>query len=537
MILAILRAQWLSMRTFRLKAKPASTIFAAITGLLFYGFWVFAAFAAQSFLANTENQENFDLVLSPTLLIVFLYWQLTPVLTATMGASLDLKKLLVYPVPHAHLFFIEVLLRLSTCMEMLLILTGIAVGIVRNPLLGGWAAVPRVVLAALLFVLINLLLSAGLRNLLERLMLRKRVREIMILLIVGVSVTPRFLLQSHFDFGKVKQVLAPVLFFPWGAAARVFLNEEVVRPVAVLAAFATLAYFFGRSQFNAGLRFDGESGKVAKPGIKTQRGLIEKVVLYPARFLPDPVAAIFEKETLSLSRMAPFRLIFVMGCSLGVILWLPRVFNGRATSPGFMNENVLTFASGYGVLVIGQLTYFNSFGFDRSAAQAWFSVPVPIGKTILGKNLAAVFFISLELMLTLLVTILFRVPLTLQKIGESFLVSAIAALYLISFGNVTSTRMPRALSPEKVNQGGSSKVMNALIMFCFPLVLSPVVLAYWARSVFESELIFYGLLALAAVFGGVLYWVAMGSASHAAWTRREKMLSDLSRGEGPVSVN
>jgi hypothetical protein len=304
-----------------------------------------------------------------------------------------------------------------------------------------------------------------------------------------------------------------------------------------LAVFAAVAYVFGRSQFNAGLRFDGHSGKVTKREIKAKQGIIEKIVRYPARFLPDPIGAIFEKETLSLSRMAPFRLIFLMGCSLGVILWLPRVFNGRASAPGFMNENVLTFASGYGVLVIGQLTYFNSFGFDRSAAQTWFSLPVPIGKTILGKNLAAAFFISLELVLTLFVTLLFRVPLTAQKVGESFLVSAIAALYLISFGNITSTRIPRALNPEKVSQGGSSKAMNALIMLCFPLVLSPVVLAYWARSVFNSELVFFALIALAAAAGGVLYWIAMGSASNAAWTRREKILKDLSRGEGPVSVS
>jgi ABC-2 type transport system permease protein len=537
MILAILRAQWLSMRTFRLSAKPASSVFSAITGLLFYGFWLFAAYAAQAFLANTANESYFDQVLSPALLIMFLYWQLTPVITATMGASLDLKKLLVYPVPHTQLFFIEVLLRVTTCVEMLLMLIGISIGIARNPSIGGWAAVPRVALAAGLYAGINLLLSMGLRNLLERLMLMKRVRELVILLIVGISVTPQFLLRSHFNFDRVKQYLSPVLYFPWGAAASMFLNREVGMAAAVLAMFAVVAYAFGLSQFNASLRFDGHSGKVRKPRIKTQRGVIERIVRFPAAFLPDPVGAIFEKETLSLSRMAPFRLIFLMGCSLGVILWLPRVLNGHANTPGFMNENVLTFASGYGVLVIGQLTYFNSFGFDRSASQTWFSLPVPIGKTILGKNLAAAFFIGMELLLTLLVTLIFRVPLTGKKIAESFCVSAIAALYLISFGNITSTRIPRSLNPEKVSQGGSSKAMNALIMLCFPFVLSPVVMAYWARSVFESEAVFYGLLALAAAFGAVLYWVAMESASNAAWTRREKMIDDLSRGEGPVSVS
>jgi ABC-2 type transport system permease protein len=537
MIGAILRAQWLSMRAFRSTGKPASAVFAAITGLLFYGFWVIAAYVAQAFLANAGNSEAFGQVLSPALLIVFLYWQVTPVITATMGASLDMKKLMVYPVPYSQLFFIEVILRVTTCIEMILMLIGISVGIVRNPTLGGWSAIPRVGLAAGIFLLFNLLLSMGLRSLLERLMLRKRVREIVILLIVAISVTPQVALRSHIRFEGIQRYLSPVLYFPWGAAARIFLNEEVWRPAAVLTLYAVCAYVFGRTQFHAGLRFDGHSSRTAKPGSKPKWGWIERVVRFPARYLPDPVGAVFEKETLSLSRMAPFRLIFLMGCSLGVILWLPRIINGRAASPGFMNDNVLTFASGYGVLVIGQLTYFNCFGFDRSAAQAWFSLPVPIGKTLLGKNLAAAFFITMEVLLTLVVTLLFRVPLTAQKVGESFFVSAIAALYLVSFGNITSTRIPRALNPEKVSQGGSSKAMNALIMLCFPFVLSPVVLAYWARSVFGGEVVFYGLLCLAAGIGGVLYWIAMESASSAAWTRREKILDDLSRGEGPVSVS
>ena len=137
MILAILRAQWLSMRAFRLRAKPASSIFSMVTSLLFYGFWLTAAFAAQAFLANPDNRGDFSQFLSPALLVVFLYWQVTPVITATMGASLDLKKLLVYPVPHGQLFFIEVMLRVTTCLEMLLMLAGASIGILRNPEIGG----------------------------------------------------------------------------------------------------------------------------------------------------------------------------------------------------------------------------------------------------------------------------------------------------------------------------------------------------------------------------------------------------------------
>jgi hypothetical protein len=75
------------------------------------------------------------------------------------------------------------------------------------------------------------------------------------------------------------------------------------------------------------------------------------------------------------------------------------------------------------------------------------------------------------------------------------------------------------------------------VLLCFPVVLSPVVIAFWARSVFDSELIFFLLLALAAVFGAIFYWVATGSAAGTARERREKILSDLSRDDGPVSIS
>jgi len=44
-----------------------------------------------------------ELYLEPTLLMCFLYWQLIPVLMASMGSSLEIKKLLVYPIPRGKL--------------------------------------------------------------------------------------------------------------------------------------------------------------------------------------------------------------------------------------------------------------------------------------------------------------------------------------------------------------------------------------------------------------------------------------------------
>jgi len=51
------------------------------------------------------------------LLMLFLYWQVVPLMLATTGSSLDLRKLRAYPIPDSQLFSIEVLLRVTAGVE------------------------------------------------------------------------------------------------------------------------------------------------------------------------------------------------------------------------------------------------------------------------------------------------------------------------------------------------------------------------------------------------------------------------------------
>src|SRR5258707_17888 len=103
MIFAILRAQLQSMRSL-LGTRRGGTIFSAVTGLFFYGFWALVAFGISLYFDGPANAPNFVPVLSSGLLFVMLYWQLAPVISAGFGASLELRKLLVYPIPHRKLF-------------------------------------------------------------------------------------------------------------------------------------------------------------------------------------------------------------------------------------------------------------------------------------------------------------------------------------------------------------------------------------------------------------------------------------------------
>jgi ABC-2 type transport system permease protein len=92
---------------------------------------------------------------------------------------------------------------------------------------------------------------------------------------------------------------------------------------------------------------------------------------------------------------------------------------------------------------------------------------------------------------------------------------------------------PRGLAAERVAAGGGRGVQGLLFLI-YPLALLPVGLAYLARYAFDSEIAFALILAGSAALGVAIYYMAMESAVRAAEARREKIMADLSTGEGPV---
>ncbi len=537
MIAAILRAQMLSMRSFRLDSRRRGAIISIITSVVWYGFWTFLAYTAEESYSAPEAGQLIRRSFPTGLMFVFLYWQLAPILSASLGASLDLKKLLVYPVLYGKLFVIEVLLRLTTCAEMLLILAGSAIGLLRNPVYGGVRAAPRIIAPLLAFILFNLLLSAGLRNLLERLLSHKRFREILMIMLVTGAALPQLLVATHPAGRGMGRFFtgAPRLFWPWTAAAQGALGQEILLSGLILTGWTVAAFAFGRWQFARSLRYDAQA--TARPE-KAGRALsrVEAFYRLPSLFLTDPLAAIVEKELRSLSRTPRFRMVFIMGFSFGLLVWLPITLGGGHAASA-VSDHYLTIVSVYALTLLGQVSYLNTFGFDRSAAQLYFSAPIPIARSFVGKNIAAALFILVEMLAVTLASLVLRIRVAPGAIAEAFAVTAIVGVYLLAIGNVSSVHFPRAMNPERVSHGGAASRMQALIFLFYPIALLPVSLAFWARYVFGSQLIFMLILAFAAGLGAIVYWIAMESAVQAAVQRREKILMELSRTEGPVATD
>lgn len=534
MIWAILKAQLLSFRGMGM-SRNAASLLGFIPVLCFYGIWAFMALGAYGACAGITDRDQLFRVAAIGLLAVFLYWQLAPVLTATMGASLDLQKLIAYPISPDKLFAIEVFLRLFTVGEMLVVLAGGCWGMLRNPVYGGIGAAPRILIGALLFVLANVILGAGVRSLIERTFRRKRFREVAMLVFVLAAALPGAIVGMRLSGRALIPYLPVQRFWPWSAAAGIWLNDVPWRDAAWLAIWVALFYRLSRKQFLKALREDPYAGRSRAPSAPRNMGWAEAFFRLPSRFFGDPLAALLEKDLRALARCAGFRLAFVMGFTFGILVFLPNLISTHKESQVF-GKHALTWVSVYSLLLIGYYTFFNAFGYDRSAVQFYFAAPVPFRRVLLAKNLAATVFQCLEVGLITIVFAFIPAPFSLTAVAESFAVSAVVCLYVFAIGNLTSVRFPSPIDPEKLGRGVSSRSKNTFAMLLFPIAFLPVGLAYWGAHVFESQLIFFGLLLLAGGIGAIFYWVATDSALEMITGRREQMIQALSKSEGPLSI-
>jgi len=529
-IRAIIWAQWRSTRNHLPHTSIGGLLFTTVLTALWYGSFAFVAVFAGILFSRPEELDAFHKILPPSLLLCFLYWQVIPVLLTSMGASLDLRKLLVYPIPKQALFGIEVILRVSTGVEMLLLLTGAAVGLWLNRAVPRWAP-----FTFALFVLFNLFCSTGVRDLLARLLAHKRLRELIIFLFVITAALPQLMLMRGSQ-GRMRQFFnsEPSSFLPWTATARLALGEFSWSSLAVMLAWVLAAYAFGRIQFERSLRFDAAEAGARGSSPKRKVSRMEWLYQLPNAILRDPLAALIEKELRFLSRAPRFRLVFLMGFSFGLLIWAPIAF-GRASTPrSFLSDNYLTLVSVYALLLLSDALFWNCFGFDRSAAQVYFLVPVKMSTVLAGKNLAAALWVLMEIVAIAVVCALLRLPLTGLQILEAFAVTCVITLFILSVGNLSSLYNPRAVNPVKAMKTAAQSRSQILLIFSFPLTLIPVALAYLARYAFDTEWAFFGVLLFGAVVGTLVYFYSMQTALQAAGERRERIIAALSRGEGPI---
>jgi len=530
---AILWAQWRTLLNFYPRAGVA---WASVIGFLWYGAWLAAAVTTARLMAAPDNLDLVRKVLPGGLLLVFLYWQVVPLLMAATGASLEMRKLKAYPIPVRQLFGIEVLLRVTAAIEMVMILMGVMAGMCFNPKLPALGA-----LAILLYMVFNLLLAVGIRDLVVRLLARKRIRELAFLTLAMGAATLQFLVARDALGGGLRAVAGGDVLkvWPWNAAANLAQGREVAMSIAYLFSWCVIGLAFGLWQFSRTLRFDQEEAGASRPlnedPAREGVSLIERFYRLPSALWRDPLGALVEKEIRFLSRSPRFRLVFLMGFTFGWVIWLPATFGRSGSTQSFLGNNYLTVVSVYSLLLLSEVCFWNSFGFDRSAAQLYYLAPVPFSSVLIGKNLSALMFIALEILAVTAVCALLGMPLNPVKLAEAFSVAGVVSIFLLGAGNLMSVRQPRGVNPDSSFRSGAAGRVQAVLLVVYPIAFVPAGLAYLARYALASEAAFFVVLALDAAVGAMVYKIALESAVESAASSMEGLLAALAAGDGPIS--
>ncbi len=529
---AVVWAQFRILRNFYPRSGRVATAFATLLTVFWYALWTALAVFVAGVLRNPDPTLDLTNLLSNGLLLVFAYWQLVPLILVSSGMSLDLRRLAVYPISDSQLFWMEVLLRITTSLEMLIVLAGAAAGIVANPQLSNWG-----LLALPAFILLNLLVGVAVKDLLTRLLAQRGWREVVVLLFVSLAALPQYVGAFGMP-GWVKSLLkiAPPVWLPWSATAALLLGHPLTEPVGIVLGWLLTSYLFSRWQFARSLRFDRDETKAAEE-VGARNALIEYFYCLPRRLFRDPLAALLEKELRFLSRAPRFRLVFLMGFSFGLMIWLPIALGrfGPGSRSGFLANNFLTVVCIYALTLLAEVAFWNHLGFDRAAAQLYFLAPLSYRTVIIAKNLAGFAFLLLELGAVFLVMIGLRLPLRPSQFLEAMAVTMVLGLFLASVGNAGSTLYPRPIDPSQSWRSSSAGRFHTLLLLFYPLASAPILLAYGARYVLGSTLAFYAVLLVGVGIGFAIYQAVLEFSATRAERDREQIIAALSATAGPVA--
>ncbi len=307
-----------------------------------------------------------------------------------------------------------------------------------------------------MFVIFNLFCSTGIRDLLVRLLARKRVREIVVFLVVIAAALPQLMLFRGSET-RVRQFFGgePSAMLPWTATAHLALGEFSWLNIA---ASCWLGLWrptsSGVRNSSAGCASTRRKLPLAGSSATRRVSRLEWWYQLPNALLPDPLGALIEKELRFLSRAPRFRLVFLMGFSFGLLIWAPIAFGRASTQHSFLTDNYLTMVSVYALLLLSDALFWNCFGFDRSAAQVYFLVPVKMSTVLAGKNLAAAFLVLMEITAIALVCALLRLPLSGLQILEAFAVTCVVTLFILAVGNVSSLYNPAGCESSEGDEDG-----------------------------------------------------------------------------------
>ena len=469
---------------------------------------------------------------------IFLFWQVFPVFVAGFGASFEFRSLLRFPLKLTAFYIISLAYGLAdfSALACLCWLLSIVVGAAAaRP-----GVLPAMLLIVAAFLLLNVTLERLISSWLERLLSRRRTRELLLGLFVLSMVSLNFLTPLLNRYGPVvrpfvMRLLPYFAWFPPSLAGRAIAAVVHLQPAGFLLGFTSLLlYVFLFSALlwsRLAAQYRGEElSETAAPVLPVARPVARRDLDTDRLGLLSPqVAAVVRKEFRYLTRNGFAFLALLMPPML--VLLFSWQFAGK--HPGFTGKPVTSefFFPGvtaYLVLILMAPAY-NCFAYEGRGIQTYFALPLRFGDVFLGKNLLLAAVLTAEIGLSLaMLTWLTGLP------SPQMLVATLAAIIFTVVGQFTianwsSLSFPRKLEFGKMT-GQRQSGMAVLIAFGAQIFLGGISAAIlftgrWTGNPwFPAEA--FAFLAVAAVAG---YRASLDPLTRLAEAKKEALIEALCR--------
>jgi hypothetical protein len=469
---------------------------------------------------------------------IFLFWQVFPVFVAGFGASFEFRTLLRFPLSLSSFYVIGLaygLADFSAIASVCWLLSMTAGATVAKPVI-----LPAMVLIVTVFVLFNVTLERLIGSWLEKLLSRRRTREIFLGLFVLSMISLNFvnpLLQRYGAGARpfVMRFLPYLVLFPPALAGRAIAEISQLHPAGfLLASGGLLLYLFLFSAFlwrRFAAQYRGEELSESAAPVramvrniaKTEQGADGLGLLSPQ------VAAVVRKEFRYLTRNGFAFLTLLMPPLL--VLVFSSQFAGRHPTVSGKAVSAEMFFPGmmaYLILILMAPAY-NSFAYEGRGIQAYFTAPVRFGDVFLGKNLVLVAVLTLEIALSMAM-LAWRVGVP----SAPRLAATIAAIVFTIAGQLTVANWSSLSFPRKLEfgrmRGQRQSGMAVLVAFGSQILtgaISAVILlaGRWTGNPWLPVEAF-AFLAVAAMGG---YVASLASLTKLAEKKKETLIEALCR--------
>lgn len=488
--------------------------------------------------------------LSAMLWGIFMFWQFVPVLASQTNPGFDGRNFLRFPIRFSTFFLMSTAYGLADPFALAGILWHIAMGIgisIARPDLKWWAA-----LALAYSALMNLLFNRMLFAWLERLLAKRRTREIVTVLFILFFVCIQFsglILQRWGPAVRsaIEESASVWRALPPGLAGTVIEHaadgdsSAAAMTTGLLALYACA--FGGLFAFRAHAQFTGEDlGESAAPVRRktaVPRGqasapssVAVSTVESPASgLISGPVTAIVGKEFKYLYRNSMLLMNIFMPLVLIVFFSMTTSMPSRHGGPSpfsrFNGGYAYPAAVAYLFLLIMNFTP-NNLAYEGRGIERYFLSPIKFRDVMLAKNLFHGTLVCFEALLVLGILIAMGHPPGLLIILATWAALPFAALMHFGVGNWLSLQYPRKFEfgMRRQRPSGMTMVISfgllAAVMGTIALV---GVICLWLAGLWLLPIAYLALSAAAVV----VYRFMLDSTSQQAITQRDALLDQLAR--------